>query len=113
MIDVRFVVAAVLLATSFGAAAHDPYTEWRQPTGASCCSGRDCKAMQACTTPDGSIGAVLNGTCFALPPDRRVPAPVDVWQSSSEALHVCAAPIYLDGRVTALHVYCWDYAIGS
>jgi hypothetical protein len=111
----RVVAAVVGLVVGAGdaALAHDPYSEWQQPSGASCCSGRDCRPMQACMAEGGKIGTVVNGGCVPLPENKRVPAPREVWETSPEPLHVCAGPVFMDGRIVELHVFCWDYAAGS
>lgn len=44
----RLAVAMLIFATGFEAAlAHDPYREWRAPSGTSCCHRADCGVWDA------------------------------------------------------------------
>lgn len=91
----------------------DPYATWVRPGGGSCCSGRDCAPVQACTV-DGRDGWLERGRCWPLPPDREVPPPPEVWQYGD--LHVCRSWTdgFADGAIAPVPiVYCWSMARGA
>lgn len=104
-------LASTLLALP--AAAHDVYGRWQRPTGGSCCSNQDCRPVQACRADDGGIGALVDGRCFGLPEQARVPAPVEVWENSPESLHACFRSAYVNGQLVGIIVFCWDFAAST
>lgn len=61
------VVLAALIAAG-PARAHDPYSDWKQPSGASCCNDRDCRPTRAWRGDDGWWNAEVNGFWVKVPP---------------------------------------------
>ena len=93
-----------LLAFVFGlgvlvgrAAAHDPYTDWKQPgSGASCCNGQDCRPVRAYVGEDGLWRAWDGVRWLKVPADKLLP--VDFAKDGRS--HLCSTA---DG-----HVYCFS-----
>lgn len=124
IMTLRRAIIALALCTAVAATAQeyrhspagqpDPYEGWTRPGGGSCCSGRDCAPVQACTI-DGREGWLEGGRCWPLPPDRETQPPPEVWQYGD--LHVCRSwtvGIRPDGTVGHVSVvYCWAMTRGA
>lgn len=91
----------------------DPYRSMTRPGhGGSCCSRSDCGVAVRCALRGQGLGYVEDGRCWPLPPDRYVPAPVELGQSAD--LHVCRAPVRgVDGRLIGVQIFCWTDSFGT
>jgi len=79
----------LLLILTTPAVAHDPYSDWKLPSGASCCSNQDCRPVRAYRDPDdGWWRAQVNGQWRPVPPsvilDRVAP---------DGGSHICINPM--------------------
>jgi len=89
--------AGLIGATAVGAhtsSTGQDYSKYRQPNGASCCSGFDCRPARYEVRPDGTI--------VMFPDERPVPIPREriVQPPSDDGLaHWCGA-LHRDGRAT-------------
>jgi hypothetical protein len=62
----KLLVAIALLCLSSTVLAHDIYSNLRDRDGKLCCSGQDCKPVQATVLPDGNY--YLPATDETMPP---------------------------------------------
>ncbi len=69
------------------ARAHEPYGDWRQPGGASCCSDlqRECRPVRSYLGDDGRHYVFLSGRWKPVPPGNVLKRP-----SPDGNSHVCA-----------------------
>ena len=71
----KLLVAIALLCLSSTVLAHDIYSNLRDRDGKLCCSGQDCKPVQATVLPDGNY--YLPATDETIPADMATPSPDD------------------------------------
>ncbi|MCD6069606.1 MAG: hypothetical protein K0S42_122 [Microvirga sp.] len=80
-----------------GAAAHEWYSGLKNPTGGSCCNGKDCFPVESCSLPDRKEGLQIEGACRPIPRDRIIDLP-----SPDGQLHACWG--HLEGQPNILCV---------
>jgi hypothetical protein len=61
---------APALASAHDAASGQDYSRFRQPNGASCCDGRDCRPVAYQLRPDGSVVMFPDGRAVVVERDR-------------------------------------------
>ncbi|MCS7001524.1 MAG: hypothetical protein NZ518_01620 [Dehalococcoidia bacterium] len=99
-------LTAALLVVATPAAAHEPYSTWKDRDGSSCCGNKDCQPVQPCWI-DGRIGMIDEGQCWPLPPEKEIKAPPEVYEHGDT--HACFVRRWRSRELLG-HVFrCWTH----
>jgi hypothetical protein len=97
-------LAFALFLLASPAAAHDPYAEWKDRAGISCCHQKDCHPARYCIRAGGDEGVEMpDGVCAPIPHRQQVP-----YVTPDGGPHICTEETAVGWRVR-----CWAPGAGA